>query len=64
VGYSKKYVGGADEGFRAVRWDASTTAATELENLGTDANGKSDAKAYSINSAGTVVGYSNGGFKF
>ena len=35
VGYSKKYVSGSDMGYRAVRWDAGGTAATELGNLGT-----------------------------
>ena len=39
VGYARKYDGGTDKGQRAVRWDASGTAATELGNLGTDSSG-------------------------
>ena len=35
----EKYVGGSNKGHRAVRWDASGTAATELGNLGTDSSG-------------------------
>ena len=58
VGYSYKYVGGRDMGTRAVRWDASGTAATELGNLGTDSNGITYAYAYAVNNTGTAVGYS------
>jgi hypothetical protein len=58
VGYSRKYVAGsdADLGYRAVRWDASGTAATELGNLGTDISGSTFAAAYAVNSTGTAVG--------
>jgi hypothetical protein len=59
VGYAEKYLGIADLGPRAVRWDAAGTAATELGNLGTDINGNSNSFAYSINSAGTIVGSAN-----
>jgi hypothetical protein len=56
VGFAAKYVSGADMGYRAVRWDISGTAATELGNLGTDA-GKTNAYAYAVNDAGTAAGY-------
>ena len=56
VGYANKYVGGSDKGLRAVRWNASGTAATELGELGTDIAGWTDAEAYAVNSAGTAVG--------
>lgn len=57
VGYANKYVAGSTKGARAVRWDASGTAATELGNLGTDASGATSAVAFDLNEAGTVVGY-------
>lgn len=58
VGYSRKYVAGNDNdvGYRAVRWDALGTAATELGNLGTDSSGSTFAAAYAMNSTGTAVG--------
>ncbi|MBY0262353.1 MAG: DUF3466 family protein [Phycisphaerales bacterium] len=56
VGNANKYSGGATLGSRAVRWDASGTAATELGNLGTNASGSTTAFAYAINDAGTSVG--------
>jgi hypothetical protein len=52
-------------GWRAVRWDASGTVATELGNLGTTANygqypdGWTESYATAINSAGTAIGYLN-----
>ena len=45
-------------GRRAVRWNAGTTAATRLDDLGTDVNGVGNAYGYSINTRGAVVGYS------
>jgi len=58
AGYAYKYNGsGVSLGFRAVRWDASGTAATELGTLGTDPGGSTDAKVHAINTAGTAVGY-------
>jgi hypothetical protein len=57
VGYVQKYDAGAHKGFRAVRWDASGTAATELGNLGTNASGTASGMARAINDAGTAVGY-------
>ena len=56
VGYAEKYVAGTNLGPRAVRWDASGTAATELANLGTDASGFTSATPLAVNSAGTAVG--------
>jgi hypothetical protein len=57
VGYAEKYVGGADVGPRAVRWDAGGTAATELSNLGTTDFGYTNSVAFGINSSGAAVGY-------
>jgi hypothetical protein len=57
VGYANKYVGGVSLGTRAVRWDASGTAATELGNLGTDLAGSTTTYAYAVSKTGTVVGY-------
>jgi len=59
VGWSAKYVAGSDVGARAVRWDASGTAATELGNLGTDSGGYTSSQAYAVNGAGTAVGYAD-----
>jgi hypothetical protein len=67
VGWSNKYVDGGDKGHRAVRWDASGTAATELGNLGTNSNGYTSAGAYAMNDGGMAVGgckkYVDGGDK-
>jgi hypothetical protein len=57
VGWATKYVSGSLEGTRAIRWDGSGTAATELGNLGLDANNSTSASAYAVNGAGTAVGY-------
>jgi hypothetical protein len=57
VGWAAKYVSGSNKGFRAVRWDASGTGATELGNLGTDSSGITANAAYAVNEAGTAVGY-------
>ncbi|MEQ1902570.1 MAG: DUF3466 family protein [Pirellulaceae bacterium] len=59
-GYS--YVGtsaSTDFGTRAVRWDANSTTAVELGNLGTSATGYTHSRAVAINNAGTLVGYAN-----
>jgi hypothetical protein len=58
VGNSYKFFNGGYMGDRAVRWDASGTAATELGILGTDSSGKTYATAYAVNVVGTAVGYS------
>ncbi len=47
------------KGARAVRWNASGTAVTELGHLGTDSSGLTYATAYAINSAGVAVGNAN-----
>jgi hypothetical protein len=57
VGWAETYdTSGVDLGARAVRWDASGTAATELENLGARTNGYTDSAAHAINNSGTAVG--------
>jgi hypothetical protein len=43
-------------GTRAVRWNAGSTTAVELGNLGTDVNGNTGSTAYDVNNSGTVVG--------
>lgn len=57
AGYARKYADGADLGQRAVRWDASGNAATELGNLGANNAGITNSYAYAISSVGTAVGY-------
>ena len=57
VGAAHKFDSGVGKGERAVRWDASTTAATELGTLGTDASGYTESYVRDINDAGTAVGY-------
>jgi hypothetical protein len=69
VGYSAKYFSTNYKGHRAVRWDSTGTAATELANLGTDPNasgisGFTNTEAYAVNDAGTAVGYSYKYFDF
>jgi hypothetical protein len=59
VGYAYKYVGDSAMGYRAARWDASGTVATELGNLGIAANGYTLSEAYAINNVGTAVGWAN-----
>ena len=56
VGWAEKYVAGVDRGYRAVRWDASSSTSTELGNLGTTSLGSADCFAYAVNSSGTAVG--------
>jgi uncharacterized membrane protein len=52
VGDVTKYESGSYVGHRAVRWDASGTTATELDNLGTDSAGETNAGAVAVNEAG------------
>lgn len=59
VGSLSKYVSGGYKGFRAVRWNGSSTIATELGHLGLDASGVTYAQAYAVNDAGTAVGVSS-----
>ena len=54
-----KYVSGGSMGFRAVRWAAGGTAATELGNLGTNGSGVASSYAYAINDTGTITGHAN-----
>jgi hypothetical protein len=58
VGYAEQYVSGNLVGTRAVRWDGSGAAATELGNLGLDINNSTEARAYAVNGVGSAVGYS------
>jgi hypothetical protein len=58
VGQAYTYVSGSNKGNRAVRWNAASTGAIELANLGTDSSGVTDNLAYDVNDAGTAVGYS------
>ncbi|MCC7409898.1 MAG: hypothetical protein IT442_17660 [Phycisphaeraceae bacterium] len=62
VGYSNMY-GPTDNllGNRAVRWDASSAVAVELESLGMSASGYAFSRAEFINDAGVIVG---DGFKY
>jgi hypothetical protein len=57
VGYGQKFTSNTDRGYRAIRWNASGTAATELGNLGTDPSGYTFSSAQAVNDAGTAVGY-------
>jgi hypothetical protein len=58
VASCNKYVSGTSLGQCAVRWDGTGTVATELGNLGSDANGVGNAGASAVNDAGTAVGSS------
>jgi prepilin-type processing-associated H-X9-DG protein len=56
AGYARKWDGSVNKGYRAVRWDPSATAATELGNLGTDPSGVTHSQANAVNDGGTAVG--------
>jgi hypothetical protein len=56
VGGTTKFVSGANKGDRAVRWDASGSAATELGSLGTNSSGLAQCVADDINNSGIAVG--------
>jgi uncharacterized membrane protein len=58
VGHALKFVAGVGAGFHAVRWDAGTTAATELGHLGTNAAGQATAYAHAVDAAGNAIGSS------
>jgi len=58
VGHAIKYVARVNHGIRAVRWDAGSTAATELGHLGTNARGETAAFTVAVDAAGTAVGFS------
>ena len=64
VGVATKYTNGNNNslGYRAVRWDAGSTVATELGNLGTDSNGSTGGflesiRPNAVNDSGTAVGF-------
>ena len=58
VGFATKFdVQGLTDGQRAVRWNACATEAVELQILGTDPTGNTISKAYTLNEAGTAVGW-------
>jgi hypothetical protein len=58
IGEMWKYdAAGVNKGQRAVRWDPSGTAATELGNLDTRADGYTNSIALAINAGGIVIGY-------
>jgi uncharacterized membrane protein len=57
IGSSDLYVNGSTGGFRAVRWDAGSTDAIELGNIGTAADGTTTSAATDINDAGRIVGF-------
>jgi hypothetical protein len=58
VGFATKFdAGGLNDGQRAVRWNAGSTAAIELQVLGAGANGSTFSKAYTLNENGTAVGW-------
>jgi hypothetical protein len=57
VGRSDKYDGSGNSlGYRAVRWDVSGTAATELAPLSLTSAGVSGAEAWAVNAGGMAVG--------
>lgn len=58
VGMSLHYDSGNYVGFRAVRWGADGSGATELGHLGLSVNGSTSSVAVAINEAGVAVGHS------
>jgi hypothetical protein len=59
IGSAQKYDGtGVQRGTRGVRWDAGSTVAIELGNIGLSANGTTSAVPTDINASGTIVGQS------
>lgn len=58
AGQVEKYLDNEFIGTRAVRWDAGTTVATELDTLSFSPTGFTDSFVQAINDAGTVVGFS------
>ena len=57
MGSAAKYEGGTHYGSRAVRWDGSGTAATELGHLGTSNSASTIAAALAVNDMGAAVGW-------
>jgi probable HAF family extracellular repeat protein len=58
-GSADKYVAASNMGPRPVRWEASSTTAIELGNLGVDKNGTTLARIHDSNANGVAVGYAN-----
>lgn len=56
VGWANKLTLSGARDARAVRWDASGTAATELGNLGIDIYGLATSFPWAVNGSGTAVG--------
>jgi hypothetical protein len=58
VGFATKFdATGLNDGQRALRWNAGSTMPIELQVLGTDPNGSTFSKAYTLNETGTAVGW-------
>jgi hypothetical protein len=55
-GHATKNVNGVDLGFRAVRWDAGQTAATELTTLNISPSGVAQSNVRGANDSGQLVG--------
>jgi hypothetical protein len=68
AGFADRYdAAGIYRGVRAVRWNAATTVAMEMQTLGASATGNTGSTAYAINDAGISAGdcskYVGGVFK-
>ena len=60
VGNAEQYNGHSySQGSRAVRWDAGSTAAVQLGDLGTRSSGSARPAAGALNDSGTIVGYAH-----
>ncbi len=57
VGYSTKCCSGTNLGTRAVRWHQGNTTPTELDILGHDGAGRTDAEAFAVNDTSVTVGW-------
>lgn len=55
VGYESKFTANTNLGVRAIRWNTTSTA--ELGTLGTDVTGFTSSEAFSVNTAGTAIGF-------
>lgn len=58
AGWASRYVAGNHRGVAAVRWDSTTTIASELGHLGVNFEGSSAARALDLNESGIAVGVS------
>jgi len=59
VGYGTVYDGTNSLGPRAIRWNASSSVAVELDNLGLDGFGRTFSQATAINDLGTAIGFAD-----